>query len=215
MSDPTIVVITDEQVADPHWVGETLEQSARKALAIPARYADAVVDVPAVAEWVKALVEIALQNRRIVPYVRSGPSLLLLGKTGTGKTHQAYGAIRALGVSGVGCSWLVTTAADMYAQLRPRPKVDSEGEFRRYADVGLLVLDDLGAAKGTEWNEEVNYRLINHRYENELPTLVTSNVAPPDLVADLGGRVASRLVEMADRVVLRGPDRRLGIKAVS
>lgn len=215
MSDPTIVVITDEQVADPHWVGETLEQSARKALAIPARYADAVVDVPAVADWVKALVEIALQNRRIVPYVRSGPSLLLLGKTGTGKTHQAYGAIRAIGVSGVGCSWLVTTAADMYAQLRPRPKVDSEAEFRRYADVGLLVLDDLGAAKGTEWNEEVNYRLINHRYENELPTLVTSNVAPPDLVADLGGRVASRLVEMADRVVLRGPDRRLGIKAVS
>jgi DNA replication protein DnaC len=214
-TDATIVVVTDDQVADPYWIGETLEQSARKAVAIPARYADAVVDVPAVADWVRALVAIAVQNRRLVPHIRSGPSLLLVGSTGTGKTYQAYGAIRALGVSGVGCSWMVTTAADMYAQLRPRPKVDSETEFRRYADIGLLVLDDLGAAKGTEWNEEVNYRLINHRYENELPTLITSNVPPKELVPALGERVASRLVEMAERVVLRGSDRRLTIKAVS
>lgn len=209
-TDPTIVTVEDSQLDDPHWARETLAQGARKVAAtIPARYQDAVVDVPEVADWVRALVAIAVEDRRVVPYVRRGPSLLLVGSTGTGKTHQSYGALRALSVAGVGCSWVVTTAADMYGALRPRPRVDSEQEFERYVHAGLLVLDDLGAAKGSEWNEEINYRLINARYENEQPTLITSNVPPSQLASRLGERVASRLVEMAPRVVLKGADRRL------
>jgi len=140
----------------------------------------------------------------------TGPSLLLVGGTGSGKTFQAYGAVRALGRSGAGLSWTVTTAADLYAALRPRPRVDSEDEFERFARVGLLVLDDLGAAKGTEWNEEVNYRLINYRYEQQLPTIITTNVASGKLPAALGDRVFSRLVEMARRVQIAGSDRRMG-----
>jgi DNA replication protein DnaC len=207
-TDPTIVVITDNDVDDPHWVRETLSQNDRKADAIPLHYRDAVVDVPEVADWVRDLVKIALDDRRVVPWIRRGPSLLLVGATGRGKTYQAYGAIRALSASGVGLSWTATTAADMYGQLRPRHRVDSETEFERYLNVGMLVLDDLGAAKGTEWNEEVNYRLINHRYEHELPTLITSNVPPAKLAEAMGERVASRLTEMSQRVVLRGTDRR-------
>jgi DNA replication protein DnaC len=183
--------------------------------AIPAHYRAAVVDVPEVASWIQHLVELALVEKRLIPRIHAGPSLLLVGATGTGKTHQAYGAVRALSVCGAQCSWLVTTAADFYAQLRPRPQVDSETEFRKFADSGLLVLDDLGAAKGTEWNEEINYRLVNHRYENELPTLITSNVPPKNLAAVLGERVASRLVEMAERVVLKGADRRLNAKGAA
>jgi DNA replication protein DnaC len=209
-ADPRIegAVLTEHE-ADPHWLMELRTMSARQEQRIPSHYIGAVVTVPEVAEWVRALVDIVRDERRTVPRILTGPSLLLLGKTGTGKTFQAYGAIRALAASGAGCSWLATTAADMYGTLRPRPRVDSEEEFNRYARAGLLVLDDLGAAKGSEWNEEINYRLINHRYENELPTLITSNVEPAKLAGALGERVASRLVEMAQRVVIRGADRRL------
>lgn len=215
-TDPTIpgVMLADDD-ADPHWIAELRDTAARQAQRIPAHYADATVEVPEVAAWVRALVDIVRAERRVVPRIVTGPSLLLIGSTGSGKTHAAYGVVRALGVSGVGCSWLVTTAADMYAQLRPRPKVDSEEEFDRYSRAGLLVLDDLGAAKGSEWNEEINYRLINHRYEHELPTLITSNVPPKNLAAALGERVASRLVEMAEQVVLRGADRRLNTKGAA
>jgi DNA replication protein DnaC len=209
-TDPTIpgAVLTPDE-ADPHWLEEHRER-CRKALSrIPSHYQHAVADVPEVAAWVRALVDVARAEQRTVPRIETGPSLLLIGSTGSGKTHQAYGAIRALAESGVACPWLAITAADLYARLRPRHGVDSEAEFERVAQVGLLVLDDLGAAKGTEWNEEVNYRLINYRYEHEKPTLITSNVPANTLRTALGERVASRLVEMADRVILKGADRRM------
>ncbi len=218
--DPTIVTLANLDGfpnLDQHWVQENITRAAdRIATSIPERYADATVTEPAVARWVRAVVAEAIaESRSDCISVHTGPSLLMLGITGTGKTHQAYGAIRALAVTGVQCRWMFTTAADMYAALRPRPKVDSEEEFRRYATARLLVIDDLGAAKGSEWVEEINYRLINHRYEHKLPTLITSNLLPKELGAALGERVTSRLVEMAGRVVIEGSDRRRNLRPAS
>lgn len=209
-TDPTIpdAVLTDDE-ADRYWLQEYREIAAKQQERIPGRFADATATHPEVRAWVVSLIDLVREQRRTAPRVITGPSLLLVGRTGTGKTHQAYGAIRALARSGAGVSWTVTTAADLYATLRPRHRVDSEEEFERFARAGLLVLDDLGAAKGTEWNEEVNYRLINYRYERELPTIVTTNVASAKIQEALGERVASRLVEMASRVLITGPDRRL------
>lgn len=193
---------------DPYYVRENISAGQDRVAKIPERYRDAVVTEPAVIEWVREVVGAAAGGRTPSPVVVSGPSLMLLGATGTGKTHQAYGAMAAVSLSGVACRWMVSTAADIYARLRPRHRVDSEEEFDRYARAGLLVVDDLGAAKSSEWTEEVNYRLINHRYSHRLPTLFTSNVPPKDLGTALGERVASRLIEMTCRVVLKGSDRR-------
>lgn len=209
--NPKIVTVHDFGAElDEFYVDEALRvNEERLRRAVPPRYADAVVDVPEVDRWVRRVVGAAVHYRRgIVAVLRTGPSLMLLGPTGCGKTHAAYGAIRALAASGLTFNWIFTTAADLYAQLRPRLSVDTEREFLLHARVQLLVLDDLGAAKGSEWVEEVNYRLINYRYERQLPTLITSNVRPRDLAAALGDRVASRLVEMTQRAVLKGPDRR-------
>lgn len=193
---------------DPYYVRENIAVGETRVLKIPERYQDATVTEPGVIDWVRDVVAVAAGGRTSQPVVVTGPSLLLLGPTGTGKTHQAFGALRALSLSGAACRWVFSTAADIYAELRPRPRVDSEKEFDRYAKAGLLVIDDLGAAKGSEWTEEVNYRLINHRYSHKLPTLFTSNVPPKDLGSALGERVSSRLIEMTKRVVLKGADRR-------
>lgn len=209
--DPAVpgAVLTEHEV-DPHWADEFREQAAKQCeRRIPHRFANAVVTVPEVADWVRAVVDVVRAEKRTAPRIVTGPSLMLVGSTGTGKSYQCWGAVRALSMSGAGFSWLFTTAADLYGALRPRPRVDSEEEFERFARAGLLVLDDFGAAKTSEWNEEVNYRLINHRYERELPTLITSNVPPKELPSALGERVASRVAEMAQRVVLRGGDRRI------
>lgn len=195
---------------DTYQVAEAIMSGHRSLARIPEHYRDAETDVHDVQVWVGRLLRIAA--RRQVPNILRGPSLLLLGPVGTGKTHQAYGAIRALALSGARCSWLATTCADMYGRLRPRHRVDTETEFRTFADARLLLLDDLGAAKTSEWTEEVIYRLINHRYEHEMPTLITSNVGPRELASALGERVASRLAEMTERVVLTGPDRRRATK---
>lgn len=79
-----------------------------------------------------------------------------------------------------------------------------EDELRR---VPLLIIDDLGAEKGTDWTRERLFSLINARYGELSPTVVTTNV-------DLGQadeRIASRLLDARTGAVitLAGPDRRL------
>lgn len=180
---------------------------------IPLRYRSAQAQRPEVDTWIEALTIEATndQTRRGAPVasVSVGPSLLLLGPTGVGKTYESYGAIRELAVTGVVAQWAVVTAADLYAQLRPRHGVDSEAEFQKYAKARILFVDDLGAGgKLSEFTEDVNFRLINHRYDHQMPTLFTSNVVPQELSARLGDRVASRLTEMCQRVVITGQDRR-------
>lgn len=196
------------------WRSQALVSASRDVEALPIRYRSAVVDDDRVIAWVKRLIEIATEGPEtwMEPVIDSGPSLLLVGDVGRGKTYQAVGAARALLTSGLRCHAVVTTAADLYAQMRPRAGSDSESEFRRVASAGVLVLDDIGAAKGSEWVEEINYRLINHRYEHQRPTIITTNLTPPKIPAALGARVASRIGEMATTVQLLGTDRRRGAR---
>ena len=205
--DPDAPITDNDQ---PDRAEDTRQAIAYADAHIPARYADATATDPAIADWVERVAERANADStgHIGVFARRGPSILILGPTGVGKTHQAYGALRTLATLGVRAPWVAVSAADLYARLRPRHGVDSETEFRSITDAPLLLVDDLGAAKTSEWVEEINYRLVNWRYERELPTVLTSNVPPKELSAVLGERVASRLVEMTDRITLKGGDRR-------
>ncbi|MFI6986089.1 ATP-binding protein [Embleya sp. NPDC050154] len=208
--DPTTLATTDPDAFTP--LGRVRSAVDVTEAKLPARYRDAVTDHPDVIAWTREVVTQARAEAtrldRPMPSVSLGPSLMLLGITGVGKTHQIHGAIRLIAAHGVFPRAILTSAADLYASLRPRHNVDSETEYRRYADAGLLVVDDLGAAKHSEWVEEINYRLINHRYDRGAVTVVTSNLEPGPLKDSLGERVASRLREMCRRVSLKGDDRR-------
>jgi DNA replication protein DnaC len=178
----------------------------------PARYRCAGASHPTVLEWVEA----AAKSRS-----RAG-GLLLLGATGTGKTHQAYGALRALlprtvewvanSRTGYGQwyadAWRATTYADLNASMRPSPNADPEATLKANRDTNILLIDDLAAARTSEWAEEHLYRLINGRYEAMRPTIFTTNLAPDALREAVGDRIASRLVESCTRIVLDGPDLR-------
>ena len=176
---------------------------------MPPRYRVAVADHPQVLAWTRDVaaqaVAPSLGARR---QVATGPSLLMAGVVGAGKTHQAYGAVRTLLGAGIGVRWRATTAADLYADLRPRAGADSERELAAVSRCPLLIIDDLGAAKVSEWVEEITYRLVNRRYNHCLPTLITTNLAIKDLRVHLGDRVASRLAEMTTRVEFAPVDRR-------
>lgn len=179
----------------------------------PRRYVDARTEHPQVLAWIEQ--------------VRTAPrgdasSLLLLGPTGTGKSYQAYAALRSvvsspyqlMGRDGpVGMyrtpDWRALTFADLCASLRPRGRDhDPEAELEGYRKTSMLLVDDLGAAKASEWVEEATYRLINGRYEDMRPAIFTTNLSLPDLKNAIGDRIASRLAETCTRVVLDGPDRR-------
>lgn len=164
----------------------------------PTRFRDAAADHPEVTAWVDTWVESETEC----------PSLLLAGAVGVGKTHQAYGALRAAVTGPRPTSWIAVTSADLYASLRPRQGHDAEGELERYRSVGLLLIDDLGAAKASEWVEETTYRVLNGRYEDMRPCIFTTNLPVPALKDAIGDRIASRLAETCQRVVLEGNDRR-------
>lgn len=165
----------------------------------PAVFRTARADHPEVVAWAQ----------RYIADPRTAGSLVLLGRVGSGKTHQAYGAMRLIAESGrPPIAWRAVGAADLYAQLRGRFGTEAQEAFAFYADKQVLLLDDLGAAKDTPFTEEVTYRLINHRYEAGLPLIVTSNLAPKALSEGLGERTASRLSGMAVKVVIGGDDRR-------
>ncbi|MEU6312248.1 ATP-binding protein [Streptomyces sp. NPDC047014] len=197
-------------------------------LRIPRDYREAQVEHPAVAEWVRTIADSAVGHAAspLNPHfgaagqreITHGRSLLLWGATGPGKTHQAYAAIRALTAAGCGVRWHATTAADLYGAMRARGGTDPEYLLRRIVRMPLLLLDDLGAAKGSAWTEEINFRLLNWRAQNQLPTIITTNLPPvrmpkmapgqPVLRDQVGDRVLSRLSGMCLPVHIDGPDRR-------
>lgn len=72
----------------------------------------------------------------------------------------------------------------------------------------LLILDDLGAMKPTEWVETQLYNLIDIRYRMERPMIFTSNCTMDDLEKQVGKRVVSRIFEVTDGIYVPGPDYR-------
>lgn len=116
--------------------------------------------------------------------------LVLIGATGCGKSHLAYAiAGRALAD---GRQVYAHTVPAMLSMLRATfGEGNFDSVFHDLCEVGLLVMDDLGAERETEWAKEQLYALVDHRYRRRLPMVVTTNVA----LTDIDGRIASRLGE--------------------
>jgi len=144
--------------------------------------------------------------------VRSGKGLYLYGGTGTGKTHVAYAMAKKF--ASMPLNVLFYNATDfldrMKAEFKDGVAENEDGVFDEAKNLkGILFIDDLGAEKGTEWTNERFTLLINHRYEEMLPTIFTSNCDLEILSARMGDRVTSRIFAMTELVNMGGGDRRL------
>lgn len=176
---------------------------------IPPRFRAAVEMPPEVAAWVDRGTE--------------AQGLYLAGQVGTGKTHTAWFAVghwclstgtvphtprdRAVeGWSTGGPTVIFTRMTDLLDDLRPGDL--ARQRVRDCQTAALLVLDDIGAEKASEWTQERLYSIIDHRYANCLPLIVTSNLPPAKLADQTGDRAASRLAEMCVVVAMTGTDRR-------
>lgn len=134
---------------------------------------------------------------------------------GTGKSHLAVVAARRWIEAGV--KGRVVKPNEIFAELRACFDDDARERDRdvlaRLVDLPVLVVDDLGVSKDTEWNLAILYELLDGRYwRRPAGLVVTSNLSLAQVGARWGERIASRLVQMTAGAVydLNGePDHRL------
>jgi len=194
------------------------------ASAIPSRYRGVSFDRPPVSDMARDMT-----TRHVVQAARDyvedldenvsrGQGLWFMGDTGTGKTtlgmliaSEALKAGRSVGIYFT--PKLLTRIRQTYQEAENE---NAYGQFfDRVTAVDLLYIDDLGSERHTDWVVEQLYAVINERYENQRPMLVTSNAAgdvdqgQKQLEGQIGRRTVSRLIEICgDPLPLFGSDRR-------
>lgn len=131
-------------------------------------------------------------------------NLIVYGAVGTGKTHAVIAAVRAAHMRG--CDVRFVPSVELLDLLRPPSEPSKLYEL---AEVDVLVIDDLGVQRDTDWTEERLYTLINRRWLETLPTVVTTNLpGKVEMQAAFGERAFSRLRHDAVAIEMVGNDRR-------
>jgi DNA replication protein DnaC len=155
------------------------------------------------------------------PVIDAVRSSYLCGKVGSGKTMRAVflmladlrnGFIRGYTVGArqalfISVPELLLKFKSTYSN--PQSDITEEQLIKKYSDVSLLVLDDFGAERTTDWSFQMLYIIINRRYENLKKTIFTSNFTLDQLADKLGDdRLPSRIQQMCEIVLFTGQDYR-------
>jgi DNA replication protein DnaC len=147
-----------------------------------------------------------------------GRGLLLEGQPGVGKTHLAVAVLKQV-METSGARGLFYDTRDLLRVIRstydPSIRTTELEILRPVMTADLLVLDDLGAEKTSEWVEETMNLIVNTRYNERRLTIFTSNYQdipedtdPNSLVFRIGFRMRSRLHEMCEFIQMEGGDYR-------
>jgi DNA replication protein DnaC len=140
--------------------------------------------------------------------------LVLHGKYGCGKTHLAA-AIANFAVENR-IKTLFITVPDLLDSLRfsynSSSETTFEEKFEEIRGCPFLILDDFGTQNATQWAQEKLFQIINYRYINKLPMVVTTNLE----LDQIEGRIRSRLEDPAlvTRAHIQAPDYRRPMEAV-
>lgn len=160
------------------------------------------------------------------PVDRSG--LLLVGPSGVGKTHLSVAALKRLTQKGVHCLFCDYRELLKKIQNSYNPSVQTTelDLLRPIFETEVVLLDDLGAVKPSEWVWDTVSLILNARYNEKLTTIITSNfldgasaaaervdgprrAAREETLGDrIGERMRSRLFEMCRLVQVNGKDYR-------
>jgi DNA replication protein DnaC len=181
-------------------------------------------------------------KRFVQDYPLDKTGLLFVGEAGVGKTHLAVGVAKAL-IREKGIECIFYDYAELLKQIQesynPSVQTTELDLLRPVFETEVLVLDDLGSVRPTEWRWDTIRLIVNTRYNGSRTTIITTNFAdkPAAAVSDpdtprrtesfekshaaarketLGDRIGepmrSRLHEMCQIVKMEGSDYRQGVK---
>lgn len=146
-------------------------------------------------------------DKRIVALLKkSKKGLFIFGNTGTGKTYTLYAIkhrYQEMGRKAVIENWV-----DLLLELRDRVNY-LRTAIEETLEPDILMFDDLGSEKQTEWSQEVLYMIVNKCYEREKKVFISTNLSLDQFSANYGDRIFSRLMEMCECFEMKGDDRRI------
>jgi DNA replication protein DnaC len=163
----------------------------------------------------KEALKLAMSLTMEFPAVDRG--LLLMGTVGVGKTHLAVSILKGLTERGFNCLFyefgsLLKEIQDSY---NPKTFASELGVLSPVLQADVLVLDELGASKPTDWVRDTMAHIINTRYNDKKLTVFTTNYLDErrrdgeEVLEDrVGTRLRSRLYEMCRTVIMVGEDYR-------
>jgi DNA replication protein DnaC len=137
---------------------------------------------------------------------RPKPWLLIFGEPGNGKTHLAAAICNYLMKQGTTVIFsktprLLRQIRDTYGRTSQHTEQDI---FQQLLKTDLLVLDDCGSEKLTEWTEPTLNSIIDERYDRLKPMIFTTNTSLEELERRIGTRAMDRIIEMAELVENKG-----------
>ena len=213
----------------------------RAALQVPVRFEERARFGP-LGAWLSSRAR--ARGQRFAEAPGAGAAPLLMGRSGSGKTHLLYATARAISEANVqrllafrmeeegkalrevdsggleaahalnvaALGWPatvlhVTSGAEIAHALRESVgsgTLEKTVDFYRQQDAvsarwtGVLVVDDVEVARMSDFLQVELYRIFDYRYQESLPTLVATNLAPAELARQLGDRIARRIVDMTE-----------------
>lgn len=146
-------------------------------------------------------------DKKIVDLLKkSGKGIFLFGDTGRGKTYTLFAInkrFREIGMQSKVENWV-----ELLLELRERTQYLRDA-INELLNTNILMIDDLGSERQTEWSQEILYTIINIAYEREKKIFIATNLSLEKFTLVYGDRIFSRLMEMCEPYELKGKDRRI------
>ena len=168
---------------------------------------------------IKAFNECLAYVRNLEENLKQGKGLFITGNVGAGKTHLIAAMIdwiARMTKRRKNQVWIIfTTSVDMLARIKYsfdrkfKENETTEEVMDRLENCSLLIIDDLGSEKTTDWANELFYKIIDYRYSNLKPIIITTNLTDQELKEKISERLVSRIHEMCKGIRLTGKDYRL------
>ena len=148
-------------------------------------------------------------------FLERGTGYVIMGNPGNGKTHLAVSVMKALTEKGYSVAFVnASSLIGKFKEYESFSKQETLDDFVRFLTVpDLLILDDLGANRWSDLTKDYIYKVIDARYKEMKPILVTTNIAEKDLVSQLSERITDRLKGACSFIQIKSKSMRVALQA--
>jgi DNA replication protein DnaC len=131
-----------------------------------------------------------------------GESLMFWGEPGNGKSHLATAVANELTAKNKRVVFI--SMPDLLEKIKAtfnKNTTETEAKIMKGLQMcDLLIIDDIGAEKVSDWVQEVIFRIVDGRYKKVKPIMATSNLEPKELAERIGKRAYDRLIEISQPI---------------